>query len=74
MNPKRASPASTHSAPDRMASMPPKATACASVPAAKGRIAAAIRGARDESGPRTRILLGPTTAYTTSGTIVAYSP
>jgi hypothetical protein len=71
MNPKRASPASMHSRPERMASMPARATACASLAAAKGRIAAAISGAREESGPRTRILLGPTTAYTTSGTMVA---
>ena len=30
--------------------------------------------ASDESGPRTRIRLGPRTAYTSSGTIVAYRP
>jgi hypothetical protein len=62
MNPKRAKPASMHSAPDRMASTPARATAFASLPAAKGRIAAAISGASEESGPRTRILLGPTRA------------
>jgi hypothetical protein len=32
---------------------------------------AAINGTREESGPRTRILLGPTMAYTDRGTIVA---
>jgi hypothetical protein len=71
MNPKRESPASTHNRPERIASRPARATASASLPAAKGRIAAAISGAREESGPRTRILLGPTRAYTTSGMIVA---
>jgi hypothetical protein len=71
MKPKRASPASTHSPPERIASMAARATACSSLPAARGRMAAAIRGAREESGPRTRIRLGPTTAYTTSGTMVA---
>ena len=62
MNPKRASPASTHSRPEKIASMPARATASASLPAARGRIAAAISGAREESGPRTRILLGPAMA------------
>jgi hypothetical protein len=31
-------------------------------------------GANDESGPSTRMRDGPTTAYTSSGTMVAYNP
>jgi hypothetical protein len=37
-------------------------------------IEAAISGASEESGPRTRIRLGPNTAYAVSGTMVAYRP
>jgi hypothetical protein len=62
INPKRASPAITHSRPEKIASMPARATASDSLPAASGKMAAAISGAREESGPRTRILLGPTRA------------
>jgi hypothetical protein len=59
MNPSLASAASTHSRPEKIASMPARATASSGLPAARGRIAAAISGASEESGPRTRILLGP---------------
>ena len=59
MNPKRSRPAATHSTPAMTASMPASATACSGSPAARGMIVAAISGASDESGPRTRIRLGP---------------
>ena len=39
-----------------------------------GRIAAAIIGPRDESGPSTRIRDGPKSAYPTRQRIVVYSP
>ena len=39
-----------------------------------GVIAAKIRGPSDESGPRTRILLGPMIAYPTRQAIVVYNP
>src|SRR4029077_920195 len=43
-------------------------------PSASGATVAAMRAASDESGPTTRIRLGPNTAYKSSGTIVAYRP
>ena len=50
---------------------PARATAVAVSPPASGRMVAAMRAASEESGPRTRIRLGPKMAYATSGIIVA---
>ena len=47
------------------ASIPARAIAISSLPAASGTIVAAIIGPSDESGPRTRIGDGPTRAYAT---------
>ena len=44
------------------------------VPAPSGRMIPAITAASAESGPSTITREGPNTAYTTSGTMVAYSP
>ena len=40
----------------------------------RGRTTARISAAREESGPSTRMRLGPNSAYASSGTIVAYRP
>ncbi len=48
-----------HSAPVISARTPARPTASVEPAAASGRIAAAISGARDESGPRIRIRDGP---------------
>ncbi len=72
--PKRARPVARQTRPDTMAMAPASATARSGLPFERGRTTARIRGAREESGPRTRIRLGPKTAYASSGTIVAYSP
>ncbi len=74
MNPNRAIPAAAMSAPTRRARRPARPIAVALSPAASGTTAAAISGASDESGPRTRIRDGPKTAYARSGVIVAYRP
>ena len=60
--------------PTRSASIPARAIASSSLPAASGRIVAAIIGPSDESGPRTRIGDGPTSAYAIRQTTVVYSP
>ena len=59
-NPSRSSPASSPNSPDEDGEhgTPRSRRGCGS-PAASGRIAAAIIGASDESGPRTRMRLGP---------------
>ena len=54
--------AARQTSPTRMASIPARAIACCWSPAASGRIVAAIIGPSDESGPRTRIGDGPTSA------------
>ncbi len=74
MKPKRARPATMQIPPARIESMPASTMASSGSPAASGTIVAAISGASDESGPSTRIRLGPKMAYATSGTMVAYSP
>ncbi len=52
-------------------SVPASAIASAGSSAASGTIAARMSGASAESGPITSTRDGPTSAYTSSGTIVA---
>ena len=73
-SPSRARPISNENTPDKTASMPTRATACSTLPAASGTVSAAITGASVESGPSTMMRLGPNTAYAISGTMVAYKP
>ena len=54
--------------------MPASATSRSGSPAASGTIVAAMMAASDESGPSTRMRLGPKMAYAISGTMVAYRP
>ena len=56
------------------ASIPASAIAISWLPAASGRIVAAIIGPSDESGPRMRIGDGPTKAYATRQMTVVYNP
>jgi len=63
-----------HSRPDTIAIMLASATACIGSPADNGRMTARITAANAESGPSTRMRLGPNTAYASSGTMVAYRP
>ncbi len=65
MKPSLARPAPTVTSPTMSASIPARAIAISWLPAASGRIVAAIIGPSDESGPRTRIGDGPTRAYAT---------
>ena len=74
MNPSFARPAPRLTAPTSSASIPARAIACCSSPAASGRTTAAIIGPSEESGPRTRIGDGPTIAYATRQTTVVYRP
>ena len=60
--------------PTMTARRPPARRPGPSRPPASGTIAAAMIGTSAESGPRTRIRDGPSSAYATSGTIVAYRP
>ena len=71
MKPRRRMPPTTSRAPIRIASSPARATARCGSPAAKGSTLAPMIGASDESGPRTMIRDGPTSAYTSKGMIVA---
>ena len=59
MKPSFATPAATVTRPTMSASIPASAIAASWLPAASGRIVAAIIGPSDESGPRTRIGDGP---------------
>ncbi len=59
MKPNLIRPAKIHKAPTSTASIPARAMALSGLPAARGKIAAAMRPAKAESGPKTRILLGP---------------
>jgi hypothetical protein len=76
MKPSLPTPASTMAAPVKSASIEARATARAGSPPApmSGRIVAAIIGPREESGPSTRILDGPKTAYPTRHRIEVYNP
>ena len=60
--------------PVRIASIPARATALAGSRPPSGRMIPAITAASEESGPSTITREGPNTAYTSSGTMVAYSP
>jgi len=51
-----------HTAPDTRAITPATATARCGSPADKGSTTERINGASEESGPNTRIRLGPNTA------------
>ena len=62
MNPNRARPATMHIPPAKIESTPARAIASSGSPAASGVMEAAISGASDESGPSTRMRLGPKTA------------
>ena len=73
-NPRRNTPISTHTRPETTAIMLARATARMASPPERGSTTARITGARDESGPSTRMRLGPKSAYASKGTIVAYSP
>jgi hypothetical protein len=73
-NPRRVTPTRMHTAPDTTAIIPAKATARAGSPFERGSTTPRMTAASEESGPRTRIRLGPNTAYAISGTIVAYRP
>ncbi|STQ62436.1 Uncharacterised protein [Gordonia bronchialis] len=72
-NPSRSRPPITSTTPTSMDNRPARAMRSSSK-AASGMIAAAMMGASDESGPSTRMRDGPTSAYTSSGTMVAYRP
>ncbi|MNI26616.1 hypothetical protein D3C73_803260 [compost metagenome] len=72
--PSLARPARIHTAPETMAIAAASAIARCGSPPDSGRITARITAAKDESGPSTRMRLGPNNAYANSGTMVAYSP
>ena len=63
-----------HRPPVNRASMPANATRRSGSPAASGTMVAAIMAANEESGPSTRMRLGPKMAYAISGKMVAYRP
>ena len=71
MNPRRDRPAATHATPETIAISPPCATARSESPLARGSTTARITAASAESGPSTRMRLGPNSAYASSGTMVA---
>ena len=54
--------------------MPASATACSELPAAMGRMIAAMIGPSEESGPRMRYRDDPNTAYARRQTTVVYRP
>ena len=74
ITPSRAKPISSRKAPVISASTPARAMARSTLPPASGRIRLAMTAARVESGPSTMMRLGPSSAYTSSGMMVAYSP
>jgi hypothetical protein len=74
MKPSRSARPAIRISPIIRASIPASATARCELPRASGRTAAAIMGARDESGPSTRTRDGPNNAYASNGTMVAYRP
>src|SRR5262245_24704742 len=74
MKPRRAKPAATHTTPETIAIAPASVTARWGSPSERGATTARITAASDESGLRTRIRLGPKSAYASNGTIVAYRP
>jgi hypothetical protein len=64
-------PPTMQTMPDTTAIALAIATARAGSPAASGSTTARITGANDESGPSTRMRLGPKIAYASSGKMVA---
>ena len=74
ITPSRAKPISSKKPPVISASTPARATARSTLPPASGRIRLAMTAANVESGPSTMMRLGPSSAYTSSGTMVAYKP
>ncbi|MNG10568.1 hypothetical protein D3C84_940450 [compost metagenome] len=62
MKPRRAMPARMHTAPETMAIIPARATARWGSPPDRGRTTARMTAASEESGPSTRIRLGPNSA------------
>jgi len=62
MNPSLSTPARMHTSPETTAIAAARATARSGSPFAAGTTTAAITAAREESGPSTRIRLGPNTA------------
>ena len=64
-------PIRMHTVPETIAIMPANVTARWGSPPDNGRTTPRMTAASEESGPSTRMRLGPNTAYTSSGTIVA---
>ena len=64
-------PARMQTVPETTAIMLAMATARRGSPPDSGRTTARMTAASEESGPRTRIRLGPNNAYASSGTMVA---
>ena len=62
MNPRRPSPTRMHTVPDTIAIIPAMAMARAGSPPDSGRTTARMTAASDESGPSTRMRLGPNSA------------
>src|SRR6478735_10804309 len=74
MNPRCSNPIRMHTAPDTIAIIPASATARPGSPAESGNTTDRITAASAESGPNTKMRLGPNSAYANSGTMVAYRP
>ena len=72
--PSFSTPAAVHSTPTISASVLAYATAASWLPAASGRMTAAIMAPSAESGPSTRNGDGPKAAYATRQTTVVYRP
>ena len=62
MNPRRARPARMHAVPETIAIMAARAMARAGSPPDSGRTTARMTAASEESGPSTRMRLGPNSA------------
>ncbi len=71
MNPSRARPAATHTTPETIAIMPADRDRPLRIACRERQHDGEDHGASAESGPSTRIRLGPNRAYASSGTIVA---
>ena len=71
MNPRRSAPERIKTSPAMTAIMPARATARVGSPPDSGNTVARISVANAESGPSTRIRLGPNSAYASSGMMVA---
>ncbi len=74
MKPRRSNPSTMQNRPETTAIMLATAMAREGSPAAMETTTASIGAASAESGPSTRIRLGPNTAYASSGMMVAYRP